>query len=383
MSNETCFYCGISLANNALILDFLCKFHHIDISLRTLKTKLKNLELRRRNIVTANLIQDTENALRGELAGPSRNSGYRSMWKRLSLYHGVFAPRDIVMAALKKLDPEGTENRSHRKLKRRQYRSPGPNACWHLDGYDKLKPFGFPIHGCIDGYSRKIMWLKVIHSNNDPYVIASLFIESISELNGYPQRVRSDCGTENVAVAAIQSYLRRLHNDEYSGLKAHIYGTSHNNQRIEAWWSYYRRNRSSELINLFKDFVEDVIFNPANELHIASARFCFGELIQKDLDSVVECWNSHVIRPSSTETVSGIPDELYYFPEHTDAENRKLNANGRDLQEVRDYVESGTVINNDEICFEYCIYSSAALNISGPLNWDKAIEMFLHILTHS
>lgn len=23
---------------------------------------------------------------------------------------------------------------------------------WHCDGYDKLKPFGLPIHGCIDGY---------------------------------------------------------------------------------------------------------------------------------------------------------------------------------------------------------------------------------------
>ena len=22
---------------------------------------------------------------------------------------------------------------------------------WHLDGYDKLKPYGFAIHGCIDG----------------------------------------------------------------------------------------------------------------------------------------------------------------------------------------------------------------------------------------
>ena len=23
---------------------------------------------------------------------------------------------------------------------------------WHLDGYDKLKPYGFAIHGYIDGY---------------------------------------------------------------------------------------------------------------------------------------------------------------------------------------------------------------------------------------
>ena len=37
-----------------------------------------------------------------------------------------------------------------------------------IDGYDKLKPFGFAIHGAIDGYSWKILWLFVGSSNNDP-----------------------------------------------------------------------------------------------------------------------------------------------------------------------------------------------------------------------
>ena len=32
----------------------------------------------------------------------------------------------------------------------------GSNWCWHMDGYDKLKPYGFPIHACIDGYVRKL-----------------------------------------------------------------------------------------------------------------------------------------------------------------------------------------------------------------------------------
>ena len=30
-----------------------------------------------------------------------------------------------------------------------------------MDGFDKLKPYGFPIHGCIDGFSRKLLWLEV------------------------------------------------------------------------------------------------------------------------------------------------------------------------------------------------------------------------------
>ncbi|CAH3142902.1 unnamed protein product, partial [Porites lobata] len=62
--------------------------------------------------------------------------------------------RDQVMVLLRELDPEGCA--SH------------PNGTWHIDGYDKLKPFGFCISGCIDGYSRRVMFLEVAASNNDP-----------------------------------------------------------------------------------------------------------------------------------------------------------------------------------------------------------------------
>ena len=37
-----------------------------------------------------------------------------------------------------------------------------------FDGYDKLKAFGFAIHGAIDGHSRKILWLKFVQSNYNP-----------------------------------------------------------------------------------------------------------------------------------------------------------------------------------------------------------------------
>ena len=30
-----------------------------------------------------------------------------------------------------------------------------------MDGFDKLKPYGFPIHACMDGFSRKVLWLEV------------------------------------------------------------------------------------------------------------------------------------------------------------------------------------------------------------------------------
>jgi hypothetical protein len=59
----------------------------------------------------------------------------------------------------------------------------GPNYVYHVDGYDKLKPFGFAISGCIDGYSRRIMWLEVGPSNSNPRYIAKYYLDCI-EING-------------------------------------------------------------------------------------------------------------------------------------------------------------------------------------------------------
>ena len=58
---------------------------------------------------------------------------------------------------LKETDPEGSELRRIHRLKRRVYVKEGPDYAWHLDGYDKLKAFGFAIHIAIDGCSRKVL----------------------------------------------------------------------------------------------------------------------------------------------------------------------------------------------------------------------------------
>lgn len=83
--------------------------------------------------------------------------GYRGMWNKLRTRYNLTVARDTVMRILKELDPEALALRKARKLQRRTYVSPGPNPAWHVNGYDKLKPYGLPIHGCNDGFSRRIM----------------------------------------------------------------------------------------------------------------------------------------------------------------------------------------------------------------------------------
>ncbi len=48
-----------------------------------------------------------------------------------------------------------------------------------------------------------------------------------------------------------------------------------------------------------------------------AVRFCFGPVLQVELDDFLDDWNHHRIRKNSTaETVAGVPELLYFAPSH-------------------------------------------------------------------
>ncbi len=112
------------------------------------------------------------------------------------------------MNLLREIDPEGCKIRKAHRLKRREYIINGPNYMWHIDGYDKLKPYGFCIHGCIDGYSRRLIWLEVSSSNNNPRLIAKYYRDALKQLKCAPRIVRADHGTENSIISYLQPFFR-------------------------------------------------------------------------------------------------------------------------------------------------------------------------------
>ena len=276
------------------ILRFLSQYHGISISKSTLQRRLKSYDLSRK--YAEYNIDAIVNEIRALLDGPECMGGYRFVWQRLKM-KGHQVPRNVVQLLLSQLDPEGCYMRKCHRLRRRVYRNEGPNAAWHADGYDKLKPYGFAIHGCIDGWSRKVLWLLVTRSNNYPDNIASYFLETVEKYGGCPVKVYTDLGTENSTMAAIQSFFR---NDD----DAHCYCSSPRNQRIEGFWSFLRRGRTTWWINFLKDVVEEQNLNTEPGFHRDCLWFCFSELIQNDLDEFVEYWNTHTIRKSRNYTVS-------------------------------------------------------------------------------
>ena len=49
----------------------------------------------------------------------------------------------------------------------------------------------------------------------------------------------------------------------------------------------------------FKGLLDDDMYNIADSLHLQAACFSFGGLLQRNLGSVVEYWNTNLIRPSN------------------------------------------------------------------------------------
>jgi len=64
--------------------------------------------------------------------------------------------RRRITASLSRVDNVAKVILRNRVIKRREYKSTRPNALWHVDGHHKLGPWGFVIHGFIDGYDRVV-----------------------------------------------------------------------------------------------------------------------------------------------------------------------------------------------------------------------------------
>ena len=221
------------------ILTFLGVCHGVNISKRHLNRLLRKLGLFRRHNKSS--INSVLQFLRKSLNGSEKCVGYRWMHQLLRM-NGCTVDRETIRHSLKFLDPEGVNLRKSHRLLHRVYLSHGPNYLWHIDGYDKLKPFGFALHAAIDGYSRKILWLRVASTNNDPAVVATYYLEMVSKLNAVPRCLRADRGSENVVIGGMQQFFRRNHTDGCAGKDSFVYGSSTRNQRIEAWCSILKRS---------------------------------------------------------------------------------------------------------------------------------------------
>ena len=228
-----------------------------------------------------------------ELGTSSSLLGYRQMTEILAVRYGVSISKEDVRKTLKNIGLDGVTMRKNKVIRRRICHTIGPGYSYHIDGNDKLKRWGFPIHGCIDGLSRKVMWLVLSTTNNDPLLVGNLYLNCIKQYKIVPKLLRMDAGTENIYCQDLQVYFT---GEEESFL----YASSTRNQRIEAFWSRIKSYKFSWWIEFFTEMTINVIFKPDNKLlHKELLLFLFMPILQKELNEFLMTWNSRNVRQSA------------------------------------------------------------------------------------
>ena len=144
------------------------------------------------------------------------------------------------------------------------------------------------------------------------------------------------------------------------------------------FWSYLHRSRTTWWMNFFKDLVHQNNLNTGNGFQQDCWSFCFTELIQNDLDKTLEHWNTHKIRKSRNDTISGRPNALYFLPQkHGGSANLLLNIPEEQINYARNHLVEK---NEDMDNFVYFQYVVDTCGFSKPTNWREGLELFEQLL---
>ncbi|KAL3973486.1 ADP-sugar pyrophosphatase / 8-oxo-dGDP phosphatase / ADP-D-ribose pyrophosphorylase [Sarotherodon galilaeus] len=265
--------------------------------------------------------------------------------------HGLRVRKEDVHLVLKELDPRGVALRQARRFTRRNYFSKGPNFIWHMDSYDKLKPYGICINGSIDGLSRKIIW--------------GYYIEAVQCLKGCPRVVRGDLGTENGHVRGSQRFLGPVAPNDT--LKSYLEGasTSTANQRIEYWWRFLRSQCLEFWLSLFADIRDNGY----------KTSFSFDEL-----DDAAQVWNTHSIRPSKNINIpSGRPNVMYTLPELYGTRDFLCPTEEEHVYLCKNECVFQLTKPCDQVVYELCNILMSQSHLTPPTDPYQAVNLYMHL----
>ena len=208
---------------------------------------------------------------------------------------------------------------------------------------------------------------QVLPSNNDPRIIAGLFVNAVEVQGHAPKLLRTDCGTENGIAAAAQAF---FHQDENS----HAYGKSVSNQRIEAFWSKLRPVLDG-WIHHFKTMQHANLFQPGNQAHIYSMRIAFAKQISDILKSYLVYWNTHTIRQSA-DAPGGIPDTLFYLCSHHYGATVDQHA----LALAKESCTFNTTVTGDQDIDDYFEWIFERFQLVPPTDKQSATDLFMSLV---
>ena len=150
-----------------------------------------------------------------------------------------------------------------------------------------------------------------------------------------------------------------------------LFGRSTINQRIEAWWSYLRKNYLQWWMNYFKDLRDRGIFDASNIFHTECLRFC------------LTFWNHHRIRKNKNfESSCETPDYLYYNSGTNNnlSTDYKINVDMTDVTLAKSFTKSPNTFGCSEEFSELAMIIIQRQNLSMPKTVSEAESLYITIV---
>ncbi|KAG1745149.1 hypothetical protein EDB19DRAFT_1958789 [Suillus lakei] len=204
----------------------------------------------------------------------------------------------VLVSYFARFEPGLVRERKARRLRRRRFWAAG---------------FGLGLHTGIEPFSGRIMWIRVWHSNRNPQLILSYYLDTIEELG-------LDPGSENFGIANAHTMLRQWHDPDLHGTLQHR-------------WMRNKKNASKVY---WITGVNTGWYNTNNTVQVLVFRWVFIPWLQQELNAYRDRINNSAKRRDRNKILPhGVPNLIYEAAEDFGALDFKIKLEREALGHVR------------------------------------------------
>ncbi|KAJ3870327.1 hypothetical protein EV359DRAFT_59244 [Lentinula novae-zelandiae] len=243
-------------------------------------------------------------------------AGVRDMTDLFWREHQIKIPRSLVDSYCKTYEPDLVKQRRANRLSRKLFWAAGLFDVVCVDQHDKWREkWKLGLHVGVEPMSGQILWLEIWHTNRNPKIVASYYLDWVKASGYMPLVTQSDPGTENYGIANAHTALRQWHDPNMVRTLSHRWMNRKKNIKPEIIWNQVRRRFSPGFEEILLVGINQGWYNCENPLENLVFRWVFIPWLQKELDAFRHRVNNFKKRRDKNKILpQGIPNEIVDRP---------------------------------------------------------------------